>query len=85
LRTVRRPRRYVAQHWLTLLTPAFAYDYTRDAYVLRGIGERVGPVLRADRRTHGDADRRRIWREHHLEGLDAVELDRRRSRRTSMA
>jgi hypothetical protein len=74
----------VAQYWLTLLAPAFAYDYTRDAYILRGVGERFGPVLRLDRRARLDADRRRIWREEHLEGLDTVELDRRRSRRTSM-
>ncbi len=81
LRTVRRPRRYVAQHWLTLLAPAFEYDYSRDAYILRGIGEHIGPVLRLDRRTQPDADRRRLWREQHLEGLDTVELDRRRTRR----
>jgi hypothetical protein len=84
LRTVRRPRRYVAQQFLTLLTPAFAYDYARDAYVLRAVGEHVGPVLRADRRTRGEEARRRMWREQHLEGLDPIELDRRRSRRTSM-
>jgi hypothetical protein len=84
MRTVRRPRRYVAQHWLTLLAPAFAYDYARDAYILRGIGEQLGPVLRLDRRTHADADnRRRRRREQHLEGLDIVELDRRSRRRTS--
>ena len=69
---------------MTLLAPAFAYDYARDAYILRGVGERFGPVLRLDRRARVDADRRRIWREEHLEGLDTVELDRRRSRRTSM-
>jgi hypothetical protein len=83
VRTVRRPRRYVAQHWLTLLSPAFAYDYARDAYILRGIGEQAGPVLRLDRRTHADADRPRRRREQHLEGLDIVELDRRSARRTS--
>jgi hypothetical protein len=27
-----------------------AFDYAREAYVLRGIGDRVGPVLREDRR-----------------------------------
>jgi hypothetical protein len=70
----------VAQFWLTLLAPAFAYDYARDAYILRGVGEHTGPVLRLDRRTHVDADRRRRWHEQHLEGLDSLELDRRRSR-----
>lgn len=84
MRTVRRPRRYVAQHWLTLLAPAFAYDYARDAYILRGIGEQVGPVLRLDRRAQADADRSRRRREQHLEGLDIVELDRRSARRTTM-
>jgi hypothetical protein len=37
-------------HWLRLLRPLFAYNYSRDAYVLRGIGRSVGPVLRAERR-----------------------------------
>ncbi len=27
-----------------------AFDYVREAYVLRGIGDRIGPVLREDRR-----------------------------------
>jgi hypothetical protein len=85
LRTVRRPRRYVGRHWLTLLAPAFSYNHSRDAYVMRGIGRHLGPVLRADRRASGEADRR-IWSEQHLEGLDPGErLDRRRGRRTSIA
>jgi hypothetical protein len=50
MRTVRRPRRYIDGQWLTLLTPAFRYSRSRDAYVLRGIGSSVGPVLRVDRR-----------------------------------
>jgi hypothetical protein len=33
-----------------LLAPVFAFNYSRDAYVLRGVGRHVGPVLRADRR-----------------------------------
>ncbi len=50
-----------------LLTPVFGYNYSRDAYVLRGVGRRVGPVLRADRRIHrerpaeGDRRRRASW------------------------
>jgi hypothetical protein len=28
------------------------YSYSRDAYVLRGIGRSVGPVLRVNRREH---------------------------------
>ena len=45
-----RPRRYVAQHWLSILRPAFRYSTTRDAYVLRFVGNSRGPVLRPDRR-----------------------------------
>jgi hypothetical protein len=50
MRTVRRPRRYVNSQVLTLLTPVFSYNDRRDAYLIRGVGARVGPVLRADRR-----------------------------------
>jgi hypothetical protein len=32
------------------MRPVFRYSYTRDAYVLRGIGHSSGPVLVADRR-----------------------------------
>jgi len=46
----RRPRHYLARHWLQLLGPAFRYSITRDAYVLRLIGNSRGPVLRLDRR-----------------------------------
>jgi hypothetical protein len=28
------------------------YSHVRDAYVLRGVGSSVGPVLRVDRRAH---------------------------------
>jgi hypothetical protein len=65
LRTVRRPRRYVAGHWLALLRPLLRYSASRDAYVLRGVGRYVGPVLRLDRRLkrkrafEGAEDRRR--------------------------
>jgi hypothetical protein len=47
---VKRPRRYVARHWLVLLKPFTRYSMARDAYVLRLVGRRAGPVLRADRR-----------------------------------
>jgi hypothetical protein len=33
-----------------LLRPALRYSTSRDAYVLRGVGRQVGPVLRVDRR-----------------------------------
>lgn len=58
VRPVRRPRRYVAKHWLLLLRPLFGYNFTRDAYVMRGIGLRFGPVLREDRRTHQERNAR---------------------------
>jgi hypothetical protein len=45
-----RTRRYVAGHWLSLLRPLFRYSYSRDAFVLRGVGRAMGPVLRPDRR-----------------------------------
>jgi hypothetical protein len=36
---------------MTLLRPFLRYSRSRDAYVLRGIGAKTGPVLRLDRRT----------------------------------
>ncbi len=50
MRTMPRTRRYLAAHWLLLMTPLFRYSFSRDAYVLRIVGNRIGPVLRADRR-----------------------------------
>ena len=50
MRTVRRPRRYVAGHWLTVMRPVLRYSSARDAFVLRAVGSNVGPVLRVDRR-----------------------------------
>jgi hypothetical protein len=50
MRTVKRPRRYVARHWLLLMRPLTRYSVARDAYVLRLVGRQVGPVLREDRR-----------------------------------
>jgi hypothetical protein len=44
-----------------LLGPAFRYDCRRDAYVLRMVGRRAGPVLRPDRR---------VRREQQTEGGD---------------
>jgi hypothetical protein len=41
-----------------LSSPLFTYNFSRDAYVLRAVGKRVGPVLREDRRTHREANRR---------------------------
>jgi hypothetical protein len=53
-----RSRHYIARHWLLLLRPLLRFSLTRDAFVLRGIGNFVGPVLRPNRR------RRRRRREY---------------------
>lgn len=50
MRTEVRPRRYLARHWLLVLRPVFRYSATRDAFVLRFLGNSTGPVLRPDRR-----------------------------------
>ena len=34
---------------ITALAPFFRYSYSRDAYILRGIGSKRGPVLRVRR------------------------------------
>jgi hypothetical protein len=66
MRTQQRPRRYIARHWLLLLKPVLRYSSTRDAFVLRGIGNNTGPVLRVDRRSrsrrsaYDGAERRNI-------------------------
>ena len=41
-----RQRRHVPAVVIRLLTPLFAYNHHRDAYVLREIGHRRGPVLK---------------------------------------
>jgi hypothetical protein len=50
MRTVKRPRTYLAKHWLMAMRPFLRYSSSRDAYVLRVVGAQVGPVLRIDRR-----------------------------------
>ena len=50
MRSVPRTRRYVSPGTLSLCRPLVAYDFRRGAYVLRGVGDRLGPVLREDRR-----------------------------------
>jgi hypothetical protein len=65
MRTQQRPRRFVARHWLLVLKPVLRYSTTRDAYVLRAIGNSTGPVLRVDRRSrrrspYAGAERRRM-------------------------
>lgn len=47
MRTQARPRRDVSATTLAVLRPVLRYSTSRDAYVLRGVGNRMGPVLRA--------------------------------------
>ncbi len=63
MRSVARPRRYLARPWLVVLRPLLRYSATRDAYVLRVVGGSIGPVMRIDRRARrqqpfAGADRR---------------------------
>jgi hypothetical protein len=51
-----RPRRYVSPALLKALRPTFRHSQSRDAYVLRLIGNRFGPVLRPDYSRHGRRD-----------------------------
>ncbi len=46
-----RPRHQVGRRTLTMLKPFFRYSRVRDAYVLRLVGRRHGPVLRLIRRS----------------------------------
>jgi len=52
-RSTARPRRYIHRFWLLPLRPLLRFSVSRDAFVLRGIGNQVGPVLRPDRRARG--------------------------------
>jgi hypothetical protein len=49
MRHEQRPRHEVAQTTMKLLYPLFRYSYGREAYVLRLVGNRYGPVLRVVR------------------------------------
>jgi hypothetical protein len=40
----------VQRHWLTVLRPIMRYSNSRNAFVLRLVGRRFGPVLRVERR-----------------------------------
>lgn len=66
MRTKQRPRHYVVRPWLSMLKPVLRYSTTRDAYVLRAVGNTTGPVLRVDRRSrsrrssYAGAERRRV-------------------------
>ena len=58
-----RRRWYLPRGAFVLLLPAFRYSATRDAYVLRIVGNKLGPVLREERRARAlpfnGPDRRR--------------------------
>jgi hypothetical protein len=44
-RSTSRHRRPVSRRVIRALTPVLRYSYGREAYVLRGVGRRFGPVL----------------------------------------
>jgi hypothetical protein len=48
MRTVERSRHYVPPLTLAVIRPLLRYCVVREAYVLRLVGERAGPVLRRD-------------------------------------
>jgi hypothetical protein len=45
MRSAPRPRHSVGTTTLTVLRPFFRHSLSRDAYVLRGVGNHLGPVL----------------------------------------
>jgi hypothetical protein len=45
MRETHRTRREISHGALVLLKPFFRYSMSRNAYVLRAVGSRVGPVL----------------------------------------
>ena len=59
-----RPRHYVSSLTLLLARPLFRYSISRDAWVIRVIGNSRGPVLRRERRReqreHVGAERRHL-------------------------
>jgi hypothetical protein len=65
MRSTPRPRRVVSPALISALAPLLRYSTVRDAYVLRGIGSKHGPVLqpRGRRFVRGrdrDPDRERV-------------------------
>ncbi len=53
MRTAKRPRRYVDRRTVVVARPLLRYSEPRDAYVLRFVGRKWGPVLKIDRREGG--------------------------------
>jgi hypothetical protein len=76
MRTVQRPRRYIAWHWLMLTRPILRYSASRDAYVLRVVGRHLGPVLRVDRRPSRPRPFAGVERRRGVERPRAVERPR---------
>ncbi len=66
---------------LRLLSVAFRYSAGRDAYVLRGVGNRLGPVIRVKGPRDGRA--REIVRAELIEQRQAAARARRREQRES--
>jgi hypothetical protein len=62
LRLSHRPRHYVSPATLALIRPLLRYSSTRDAYVVRFVGNHRGPVIRRERRSravqHAGPERR---------------------------
>ena len=62
MRTDPRPRHYISGATLSVTRPILRYSSGRDAYVLRVVGNHIGPVLRPDRRRrqldYGGSERR---------------------------
>ena len=46
MRTHPRPRRELHPVAFSLLRPLLTFSYERDAWILVGVGERLGPVVR---------------------------------------
>jgi hypothetical protein len=68
---------------MLLLRPLFGYNLARDAYIMRGVGVRFGPVLRVDRRTRRErTPRPRAGRPERRLGQSGEGVD---SHRTSLA
>ena len=61
-RSVARSRRYISRYRLLMLRPLLRYSVTREAFVLRVVGNSIGPVLRPDRR--------RRARRQHFDGIE---------------
>lgn len=58
-----RPRRDVSHASIVALSPFFRYSASRDAYVLRAVGNARGPVLREAQHPHDASEDRPAVRE----------------------